>query len=241
MTLGCLLASIGSVERILVIDDSERDRRLLRDTLELGGYTVEEATGGSEGLRTLFASRPDLVVLDVLMPNVDGWTVCQRIREITDIPIIMLTALNQPEEEVKGLELGADDFVSKPLSPRQLVARVQAVLRRVQAPVATQEDFIFDDGGLRVDVAHHQVRLEGEPVELSPTEFRLLVALAEGAGRVQPSASLLQQVWGPEYVDDVDFLRIYIWRLRKKLERDPEQPVRILTERGFGYRLARPN
>ena len=237
-----MLASIGSVERILVIDDSERDRRLLRDTLERGGYAVEEATGGSEGLRTLFASRrPDLVVLDVLMPNMDGWTVCQRIREITDVPIIMLTALNQPEEEVKGLELGADDFVSKPFSPRQLMARVRAVLRRAHAPVATWDDFVYEDEGLRIDVAHHQVRLEGEPVELSPTEFSLLVALAEGAGRVQPSASLLRQVWGPEYVDDVDFLRIYTWRLRKKLERDPEQPVRILTERGFGYRLARPN
>jgi two-component system KDP operon response regulator KdpE len=171
----------------------------------------------------------------------DGWTVCQRIREITDVPIIILTALNQPDEEVKGLELGADDFVSKPISPRRLVARVRAVLRRARAPLATQEDFIYEDGGLRIDVAHHQVRVGGELVELSPTEFRLLVALAEGAGRVQPSASLLRQVWGPEYVDDADFLRIYIWRLRQKLEPDPEQPIRILTERGFGYRLAGPN
>ncbi len=166
LTLRLWLASIGSVERILVIDDSERDRRLLRDTLESAGYAVEEAAGGGEGLRTLFARRPDLVVLDVLMPDMDGWTVCQRIREITDVPIIMLTALNQPEEEVKGLELGADDFVSKPLSPRQLVARVRAVLRRSRAPVAAQEDFVYEDGGLRIDVAHHQVRLEGEPVQL---------------------------------------------------------------------------
>ena len=241
MTPSRLLDIIGPVAKILVIDDNSRDRRLLRDVLEAEGYEVEEAAGGTEGLRVLFASRPDLVVLDVLMPSMDGWTVCQRIREITDVPVIMLTALNQPEEEVKGLELGADDFVSKPLSPRQLVARVRAVLRRTRAPVATQDDFVYEDRALRIDVAQHQVRLEGEPVELSPTEFRLLVALAEGAGRVQPSASLLRQVWGPEYVDDVDFLRIYIWRLRKKPEPDPEQPIRILTERGFGYRLAGPN
>jgi two-component system KDP operon response regulator KdpE len=241
LTPGRLLDIIGPVAKILVIDDNSRDRRLLRDALEAEGYEVEEAAGGTEGLRALFTSRPDLVVLDVLMPSMDGWTVCQRIREITDVPVIMLTALNQPEEEVKGLELGADDFVSKPLSPRQLVARVRAVLRRTRAPIATQDDFVYEDRALRIDVAHHQVWLEGEPVELSPTEFRLLVALAEGAGRVQPSASLLRQVWGPEYVDDVDFLRIYIWRLRKKLELDPEQPIRILTERGFGYRLAGSN
>ncbi len=225
----------------MVIDDNDRDRRLLRDVLEAEGYEVAEAGGGAEGLRALFASRPDLVVLDVLMPGMDGWTVCQRIREITDVPIIMLTALDQVEEEVKGLELGADDFVSKPWSPRQLVARVRAVLRRARAPVSTEEDFIYDDGELRIDVAHHQVRLGGAPVELSPTEFKLLVALAEGAGKVLPSASLLRQVWGAEYVDDVDFLRVYVWRLRKKLEGDPDQPVRIQTERGFGYRLSKPN
>lgn len=227
------------MERILVIDDNSRDRRLLRDSLDHEGYGVEEAADGAEGLKVLFASRPDVVVLDILMPGMDGWAVCQRIREITDVPIIMLTSLNREEEVVKGLELGADDFVSKPVSPRHLIARVRAVLRRAHVHEATEEAFGYDDGSLLIDVAQHQVRLEGDKVELSPTEFRLLVALAEAPGRVHAYGTLLSRVWGQEYVDDIDFLRVYIWRLRKKLEKDPDKPARILTERGFGYRLAR--
>ncbi len=227
------------MERILVIDDNERDRRLLRDALEHEGYSVESAADGAEGLKVLFERRPDVVVLDVIMPNMDGWTVCQRIREITDVPVLMLTSLNHDEEVVRGLELGADDFVSKPVSPRQLIARVRAVLRRARAPVAKEEAFRYDDSSLLIDVAQHEVRLEGEPVELSPTEFRLLVALAEAPGRVHAYAALLSRVCGSEYVDDIDFLRVYVWRLRKKLEKDPDKPVRILTERGFGYRFAR--
>ena len=227
------------MERILVIDDNERDRRLLRDALEHEGYSVESAADGVEGLKVLFERRPDVVVLDVIMPSMDGWTVCQRIREITDVPVVMLTSLNRDEEVVKGLELGADDFVSKPVSPRQLIARVRAVLRRARAPATVEEAFKYDDGSLVIDVDHHEVRLEGEPVELSPTEFRLLVALAEAPGRVHAYAALLSRVWGSEYMDDIDFLRVYVWRLRKKLEKDPDKPVRILTERGFGYRFAR--
>lgn len=226
------------MERILVIDDNGRDRRLLRDALEHAGYAVEEAAGGAEGLKVLFDSRPDVVILDVIMPNMDGWAVCQRIREVTDVPVIMLTSLNRDEEVVKGLELGADDFVSKPVSPRQLIARVRAVLRRARAPAATEGPFTYNDGSLIIDVAQHLIRLDGEPVELSPTEFRLLVALAEAPGRVHPYSALLSRVWGPEYVDDIGFLRVYLWRLRKKLEKDPEKPTRILTERGFGYRFA---
>ncbi len=227
------------MERILVIDDNSRDRKLLRDALESEGYGVEEVGDGTEGLKVLFAIRPDLVILDVLMPGMDGWAVCQRIRELTDLPIIMLTSLNRDEEVAKGLELGADDFVSKPVSPLQLVARVRAVLRRAHMPVAKEEEFRYADSSLLIDVAQHQVRLEGEPVELTPTEFRLLVALAETPGRVHPYEALLSRAWGPEYVDDVDFVRVYVWRLRQKLESDPDRPTRILTERGFGYRFVR--
>lgn len=230
---------IGPMERILAIDDNDRDRRLLRDALEAEGYEVEEASDGAEGLKVLFTSRPDVVVLDIIMPGMDGWAACQRIREMTDVPIIMLTSLDREEEVVKGLELGADDFVSKPVSPRQLVARIRAVLRRARPPAATEEAFRYDDGSLLIDVAQHQVLLDGEPVELSPTEFRLLVALAEAPGRVHAYGALLGRIWGSEYVDDIDFLRVYIWRLRKKLEKDLERPARILTERGFGYRFAR--
>ncbi len=227
------------MERILVIDDNSTDRRLLRDALEHEGYGVEEAADGAEGLKVLFASRPDVVVLDILMPGMDGWVTCQRIREVTEVPVIMLTSLNRDEEVVKGLELGADDFVSKPISLRQLIARVRAVLRRARSPATTEEAFRYDDGSLLIDVAQHQVRLESEPVELSPTEFRLLVALAEAPGRVHAYGALLSRVWGSEYVDDIDFLRVYIWRLRKKLEKNPDKPTRLLTERGFGYRFTR--
>ena len=194
MTCIYCLAMIGPMERILLIDDNDRDRKIMRDALAGEGYGVEEAADRPEGLRVLFASRPDLVVLDVLMPNMDGFVVCQRIREITDVPLIMLTNLNREEEVVKGLELGADDFVSKPVSPRQLIARIRAVLNRVRNPTAAEWDLVYDDGILRVDVPQHQIRLGGEPVDLSPTEFRLLVALAEASGRVQPSATLLRQV-----------------------------------------------
>lgn len=178
------------------------------------------------------------MLLDVLMPEMDGWTVCERIRELCEVPIILLTSLNREEEMVRGLNLGADDFVSKPISPSHLTARVQAVLRRVQVPHATDKDVTYDDGTLAIDATRHEVRLAGEPVELTPTEFRLLVALARRPGQVQTFEALLTSVWGSEYADDIDFLRVYVWRLRKKIEADSERPRWILTERGFGYRFA---
>ena len=151
----------------------------------------------------------------------------------------MLTSLDREEEIVRGLELGADDFVSKPVSPRQLIARVKAVLRRAHSHADESGEFRYDDGDLMIDTAQHEVLLSGQPVDLSPTEFRLLVALAEAPGRVHEYGSLLASVWGDEYVDDIDFLRVSIWRLRKKLEGVPDHPTRIVTERGFGYRFVR--
>jgi two-component system KDP operon response regulator KdpE len=172
----------------------------------------------------------------------DGWTTCSRIREVSDTPIIMLTSLNREEDIVRGLELGADDFLSKPLSLRQLGARILAVLRRSlrDSAAAEQGGIVYDDGDLTIDVQSHEVRLAGALLELSPTEFKLLTALARAPGRLHTYAELLSQVWGPEYVDDIEFLRVYISRLRQKIETDPSNAVRILTERGFGYRLARP-
>ena len=225
--------------KVLIIDDAPADRRLLRDALEADGFEVEEAEDGQDGLRKLFASRPDVIILDVLMPSMDGWEVCERVREFTETPIVMLTSLDREEEMVKGLELGADDFVSKPVSPRHLIARVKAVVRRAHSHTEETTGFRYDDGTLLVDTTQHEVLLDGQAVALSPTEFRLLVALAEAPGRVHEYASLLKRVWGDEYVDDIDFLRVYVWRLRKKLEKNPDKPVRILTERGFGYRFAR--
>lgn len=225
--------------KVLIIDDAPADRRLLRDALEADGFEVEEAEDGQGGLRKLFTSRPDVIVLDVLMPNMDGWEVCKRVREITETPIVMLTSLDREEEIVRGLDLGADDFVSKPVSPRHLIARVKAVARRAHSHAEETTGFRYDDGALLVDTEQHEVILNGKAVTLSPIEFKLLVALAEAPGRVHEYASLLRRVWGDEYVDDIDFLRVYVWRLRKKLEKDPEKPTRILTERGFGYRFAR--
>lgn len=224
--------------RILVIDDSTLDQKIARDVLSHAGFEVTTAADGGAGLRAFYEIHPHIVVLDVLMPGMDGWTVCQRVRELSDVPIIMLTALNREEEMVRGLELGADDFVAKPISPRHLIARVRAVLRRVQQPHSEQPEVRYDDGVLVIDVAEHRVCLNNTPVERTPTEFRLLAALARTPNRVHAYASLLTEVWGSEYRDDVDFLRVYIWRLRKKLEADPEHPRWLQTERGFGYRFA---
>lgn len=226
---------------VLLVDDSPLDRKLARHVLEHEGLTVAEARDGHEALRSFFELRPDLVVLDVLMPSLDGWLVCSRIRELAATPIIMLTSLDREEEMIRGLDLGADDFLSKPVSPRHLAARVRAVLRRIAAPEAPGETVRYDDGDLQIDEARHVVRCRGAVVDLTPTEFRLLVALARSPGAVQGYATLLSTVWGPEYVDDRDFLRVYIWRLRKKLEANPAEPCWLLTERGFGYRFGRPS
>jgi DNA-binding response OmpR family regulator len=226
------------MSRVLVVDDNSLDRKIARDALTHAGFTVLEAQDGASGLRLLYSDRPDLVLLDVMMPAMSGWVVCERVREISDVPIIMLTALNHEQEMIQGLELGADDFISKPISPRHLVARVRAVLRRLHAPAQSDHRLLYDDGVLSINVPEHEVRLAGARVELTPTEFRLLTTLAEAPSRVHTYAALLTTVWGPEYVDDVDFLRVYVWRLRRKLETDPEKPRWILTERGFGYRLA---
>jgi two-component system KDP operon response regulator KdpE len=222
--------------QVLVIDDNPLDRKILRDLLTLEGFSVEEAADGAAGLRQLYDGRPDLILLDVVMPAMDGWTVCSRIREICDTPVIMLTSLNSEEEITRGLELGADDFVSKPIGSRHLMARVRAVLRRAHRSERTP-DFLYDDGSLRIDVSHHEVTLNSKPVDLTPTEFRLLVTLASSPSRLHPYAELLQEVCGPEYRDDIDFLRVYVWRLRKKLEAAPDKEPWLSTERGFGYRF----
>ena len=222
--------------RLLVIDDSDLDRKIVRDVLSHAGFTVDEAADGPSGLRQLYECRPDLVLLDVMMPVMDGWSVCARIREICDTPLIMLTSLNREEEMARGLDLGADDFVSKPIGSQHLLARVRAVLRRAQTPVRRTE-LVYDDGVLCIDASRHEVTLSGQPVELTPTEFRLLLALAGAPDRVHSYSELLQGVWGPEYTDDIDFLRVYIWRLRKKLEATADKPRWLSTERGFGYRF----
>lgn len=225
------------MDTVLVIDDNDLDRKIATDVLTHGGFRVLQAPDGKSGLRLVHERRPDLVLLDVMMPVLDGWSVCERVRDLSDVPLIMVTSLNREEEMIRGLDLGADDFVSKPISPAVLLARAKAVLRRGRSPSSPTSAFVFDDGHLLVDVGRHKVEVLGVPVELTPTEFRLLATLAANPNEVCPYAVLLNGVWGPEYTDDVDFLRVYVWRLRKKLEADPESPQFIGNERGFGYRL----
>ena len=224
-------------KKILVIDDDPAFVRLVGRTLTQKGYEVLSATSGGEGLRLLFAHRPDMVLLDVVMPGMNGWQTCSRIRDISDIPIIMLTAHEKTEDDiVHGLDCGADDYVIKPVGSKELVARVQAVLRRAELPSSRQGGGItYSDDFLNVDIAGRKVMVNGERVRLTPVEFRLLALLMQNAGRILTHRQLLEKVWGWEYIDDIDYIRIYVWHLRQKIEPDPAQPRYIITEPGVGY------
>jgi DNA-binding response OmpR family regulator len=224
--------------KLLLIDDSEDIRTLVGMILERDGYKVVSACNGKEGLRQLAKNRPDLVLLDIMMPEVDGWEMCQRIREISNVPIIMLTAKIQESDIVRGLELGADDYITKPFDPAELRARIQALLRRTKE-MTKEEDSprVLDDGWLYIDLSKRVVRTNGSTVDLTPTEFRLLAALVQRLDCVIPHRQLLRQVWGPEYTEEVHYLKLYIRYLRQKLERDPSDPQYLLTEWGVGYRF----
>lgn len=222
--------------KILVIDDDRTLLGLLRRSLEKAGYRFIGVTNGIDGLQSVYKDQPDLVILDVMMPRMDGWETCLRIREVSQVPIIMLTAKEEEADKVKGFECGADDYVTKPFSFAELTARVGAVLHRARRgkPAEVPRVYIFDE--LVVDVDHKEVSVQGQPVDLTPTEFELLVCLAENAGRTVTHERLLARVWGDEYVD-TGYVKRYIWYLRRKIERDPSNPEYIITERGFGYRL----
>jgi len=223
-------------EKILVIDDDRTLLGLLRQSLEKAGYRFIGVTNGIDGLQSVYKDQPDLVILDVMMPRMDGWETCLRIREVSQVPIIMLTAKEEEADKVKGFECGADDYVTKPFSFAELTARVGAVLHRArrEKPVEVPRVYIFDE--LLVDVDHKEVLVRGQPVDLTPTEFKLLVCLAENIGRTVTHEQLLSRVWGDEYID-TGYVKRYIWHLRRKIERDPCNPEYIITERGFGYRL----
>ena len=186
----------------------------------------------------MFAEKPDLVLLDVSMPGMDGWQVCQRIREVTDVPIIMLTGKQQGEEDVvRGLDYGADEYLFKPVRNRELVARVRAVLRRSELPPAaeTKREATYTDDYLSVDIAERKVLVKGERIKLTPREFRLFALLVESPGRILTHKELLEKVWGWEYTDDLDYVRIYISHLRQKIEPKAASPKYIMTEAGVGY------
>ena len=223
--------------RILVVDDEERMVRFIRLNLEHDGFRVTEAFKGSQAIDRVRTSLPELVILDVMMPDMDGFEVLKIIREISNIPVIMLTAKGEEDDRVRGLELGADDYITKPFSPRELVSRVRAVLRRTESTGAGSHGIIEVDDRLKLDFDRHEIWVEGNLVDLRPTEYRLLYHLVQNAGWVISHDQLLANVWGFEYRDEPHYVRLYINYLRKKLEKDPANPQYILTERGIGYRF----
>jgi two-component system KDP operon response regulator KdpE len=222
---------------ILVVDDEPRMIRFIRMNLELEGYQVTEARNGLQALEQVRQNLPDLVIMDVMMPEMDGFEALRMLREISTVPVILLTVKADEEDRIRGLELGADDYITKPFSPRELNSRVNAVLRRAEWPAPTPRTVLKIDDRLSVDFNRHQVIVEGERVDLRPTEYRLLNHLIQNAGWVVPHDTLLAKVWGYEYRDETHYLRLYINYLRKKIEEDPADPKYILTERGVGYRF----
>ena len=223
-------------ETILIIDDDAALAKIVQINLEREGYRTVVASSGVEGLQKAYSNQPNLVILDIMMPGMDGWVTCRRLREISDVPIIMLTARGMEADVVKGLELGADDYIVKPFGTKVLLARIHALLRRTDSS-ATKKPPIYSDGELTVDFVKRVVTVRSERVDLTPTEFKLLSNFVQNEGRVLPHSYLLTQVWGPEYVDEVNYLKLYVRYLRQKIEKDPSNPDYILTEWGVGYRF----
>jgi two-component system, OmpR family, KDP operon response regulator KdpE len=224
-------------ELVLVVDDEPRMTRFIRMNLELEGYRVIEAHNGLQALDKVRTNLPALVILDAMMPELDGFETLEILRETSSIPVIMLTVRADEEDKVRGLELGADDYVTKPFSTRELASRVKAVLRRTQSPMAQAQGILRIDDHLSVDLDSQHVIVEGQRIKLRPTEFRLLYHLIENAGWIVPHETLLAKVWGHEYREETHYLRLYVTYLRKKIEPDPSHPRYIFTERGVGYRF----
>ena len=222
---------------ILVADDEARMRRFMRMNLDLEGYRVIEAENGMEAVNRVREDLPDLVLLDVMMPEMDGFEALRLIRETSNIPVIILTVKGEEDDRVRGLELGADDYVTKPFSPRELASRIKAVLRRAEMPTPAEQSIIKVDDRLQIDFNRRQVIVDGKELKLRPTEYRLLYHLVSNAGWTLPHETLLAKVWGHEYRDETHYLRLYITYLRQKIEEDPAHPNYILTERGLGYRF----
>ena len=222
------------MSRILAIDDDRSLLELLADYLGRLGHDVTAAPDGQRALASLDAADPDLILLDVTMPGLDGWQVLARIRAVSQVPVIMLTARGDEPEVLRGFAGGADDYVTKPFSFAQLSARIRAVLDRA-SPERTDATNTLRGADLVVDVDRHQVLRNGEPVELTPTEFSILVTLMRQPGRVLSVRQIVTAVWGADYVDETGYIRRYVWHLRRKLERDPQDPHYIVNERSVGY------
>jgi DNA-binding response OmpR family regulator len=222
---------------ILIVDDSTTERAIIEAGLNASGYDVLTAENGRDGLRRLYEADPDLVILDVVMPELDGWETLQRIRDVSEIPVIMLTAQDDDEERIRGLLGGAADYVTKPFTPGELVARIDAVLRRSPAREGAE---LYVDGALTIDFQAFDVAAHGEPITLTPLELRVLRALVEHADQVLSRAQLMELAWDEPFSVSHDQVKVCIGSLRKKIERDPAAPELIRTVRGFGYRYSPP-
>lgn len=225
-------------DHILIIDDDETLLSLLSAHLDRAGYQAFTATSGLAGLQAFYEQRASLVILDVMMPKMDGWTVCERLREISEVPILMLTAKGEERDRLRGFRLGVDDYVIKPFSFAELVARVKAILARMRRNGEAPHLPAIIQGEVTIDLAERRVTRAGHPVHLTPTEFRLLAILAEQPGHTFSPEALLARAWEGEFANDIENVKRYIYYLRQKLEADPNHPQLILTERGFGYYLA---
>jgi len=226
-------------ERILVIEDDDSLSRLVRLQLERANYEIATCPDGPTGIETTRTFQPNLILLDVLLPGMNGWEVCARLQEITEAPIVFLTALGSDSDLGQGLDLGADDYIIKPFSYKELLARVKAALHRARRSASQKSTYEY--GRLFVDLQARTVSMDGENVFLTPLEFKLLAILVQDAGNIVTHQTLLRRVWGPQYEDRRQYLKLYIWYLRQKIEIDPKNPRIILNERGVGYRLAAPS
>jgi len=223
--------------QVLVIDDEPQIVRALRTILSQNGYQVVSASRGEEGLALAAASPPDVIILDLGLPDMDGITVCERLREWTRTPVIVLSVRDADADKVAALDKGADDYLTKPFSADELLARLRVALRHAARWDGSRQESAVTAGPITIDLARHEVRRDGEEVRLTATEFRLLAYLAANANRVLTHRGILSQVWGPQEGDHVEYLRVYIRQLRKKLEPDPERPAFVVTEPGVGYRF----
>jgi DNA-binding response OmpR family regulator len=222
-------------KKILIVDDEPRYIRLMEANLITDNYQVVKAYNGEQALQMVESENPDLVILDIMMPILDGFTVCERIRKFSTVPIIVVTVKGEEQDRVRGLDLGADDYIIKPFSATELLARVRAVLRRAARPSNVPAQSVFHHGSMSIDLAKAEVFLNGKMVYLSATEYRILLQLAQNVGSVIPSEQLLRDVWGVEYQKDKEILWVSISRLRQKLEDDQNNPQHIVTRSGVGY------
>jgi DNA-binding response OmpR family regulator len=231
---------VSAIEKtVLIIDDSTTERAIVQSRLEGAGYSVTTAEDGREGLRRLYESSPDLVILDVVMPELDGWGTLERIRAVSDVPVIMLTGQDEDDERIRGLRGGADDYIGKPFTPEELLARIEAVLRR--APARPEAHEVYADGAVTIDFAALDVTVRGEQVMLTPLELRVLQALVEHRNQVLSRTQLMELAWDEPYTVSDDQVKVCIGSLRKKIERDAAKPELIRTMRGFGYRYYPPS